>query len=337
MPDRTATDDRTDLGSSQPLRITRFDVDELNSLYEWYPGAMIHRPAAGFKAVGFSLTLVTLQELLFHDVYFASEFDTEIREDSRVVQIFVPVRGKFAVNIRGDAILSTAELGVIDSGNGVTSYWRASGRYHRVFAIPRERLIRTVVAHTGKPVGADIRFEPAFRMDESPGAMIRAIATIFHEGTVLSDLITRSPLLAANLREALVETALVHLPHSLSVLYQGRAPRAASWQVKRARAYIESHAGEPLTVEGIAEACQLSVRTLYATFRDQLGTTPKHYLRSVRLAGARQELVDLASTATVAEIARRWGFLNLGLFARQYREAYGELPLRSRKARRVTR
>ena len=337
MPEKTATEDRIVLDTSTPPQIRQFDVDELNSLYEWYPGAMIHKPVNGFKAIGFSLSLMTFQELLFHDVYFASDFYTEIREDSHVVQIFVPVQGQFEVDIYGDVVLSTADIGVIDSGNGVKSYWRASDRYHRVFAIPRDSLIRTVVAHTGKPVGDDIRFEPAFRMDENPGAMIRALAETFHQGTVLSDVITRSPLLAANLREALLEIALVNLPHSLSDLYQGRAPRAASWQVKRAREYIERHASEALSVEGIAQACHLSVRTLYATFRDQLGTTPKLYLRAVRLAGVRRELIDLASQATVADIARRWGFLNLSLFARQYREAYGELPFRSRKARRVKR
>ena len=48
-----------------------------------------------------------------------------------------------------------------------------------MFAIQRDRLTRAIVAHTGKPVGNDIRFAPVFRMDEAPGAMIRALAATF--------------------------------------------------------------------------------------------------------------------------------------------------------------
>jgi AraC-like DNA-binding protein len=51
-------------------------------------------------------------------------------------------------------------------------------------------------------------------------------------------------------------------------------------------------------------------------------------LRDARLSAARQDLLDGDPTngATVAEIARRWGFAHLGRFARAYRDAYGETP-----------
>ena len=335
MSERKSTRERRGTLAIDLRELTKFDVDELNDLFSWYPGALIHEPLNAFKAIDLSLEAVNLQDVFYYEVYLASDLHTTVQEDSHIVNIFVPLQGHLEARIFGRTFLSSVDDGIIDSGAGVESYRRTQARCHRVFAIQRERLAQAIVTHTGRAAREAVRFEPAFRMDQNPGALIRALAATFHQGTVLSDLITRSPLLAANLREALFELVLVNLSHNHSHLYHGRAPRAASWQVKRARDYIESHAGEPLTVEGIAQACHLSVRTLYATFRDQLGTTPKLYLRGVRLAGARRELVDLASQATVAEIARRWGFLNLGLFARQYREAYGELPLRSRRARRV--
>ena len=334
MPDRSTADDGAGALDIALRTVTAFDADELNGLFSWYPGALIHTPLNGFEAISLSLEAVNLQDLFFYELNLVSDLHTAVQEDSQIVNIFVPVRGHLEADIYDRTVRTATEAGVIDSGFGVKSYRRTQGRCHRVFAIPRNRLAQAIVSHTGRPACGAIRFEPVFRMDANPGAMIGALAATFHQGTVLSDLITRSPLLGANLREALFELILVNLAHDHSHLYRGRAPRAASWQVKRAREFIETHASQPLTVERIAEACQLSVRTLYATFRDQLGTTPKLYLRGVRLAGARGELVDLASTATVAEIARRWGFLNLGLFAKQYRAAFGELPLRSRQARR---
>jgi AraC family ethanolamine operon transcriptional activator len=46
-----------------------------------------------------------------------------------------------------------------------------------------------------------------------------------------------------------------------------------------------------------------------------------------RLNAVRQELkAASAGTATVREIARRWGFWHTGEFAAAYRRLFGELP-----------
>jgi len=55
--------------------------------------------------------------------------------------------------------------------------------------------------------------------------------------------------------------------------------------------------------------------------------TPSEYLRRVRLHYAHLELVDgNRATTTVGEVARRWGFGNLGRFAVLYRQTYGRSP-----------
>jgi AraC family ethanolamine operon transcriptional activator len=51
------------------------------------------------------------------------------------------------------------------------------------------------------------------------------------------------------------------------------------------------------------------------------------YFRARRLNAVRQELKAAdAGTATVHEIARRWGFFHTGEFAAAYRRLFGELP-----------
>lgn len=312
------------------------DADELNSVFAWYPNPLRFEPINGFQTVDLSLKLIELTDLIYHELYTESDFEVSlIRVDGNLISIVVPTDGIAEIEINDMSFQSTPAFGsIVGYFDGFRSQLTA-GRCQRVFAVPCERLAQAIVAHTGKPASKPIRFLPEFRTDVAPGSIIRALAATYHQGTILSDIITRSPLLAANLRDALYEVILVNLPHSLSELYAEQPPRAASWQVKRARDFIETNAALPLTVESIAEACNISVRTLYATFRDQLGTTPKLYLRRVRMTGARSELTDPASRMTVAEIARKWGFLNMSLFAKQYRESYGELPLRSRKARRL--
>lgn len=51
------------------------------------------------------------------------------------------------------------------------------------------------------------------------------------------------------------------------------------------------------------------------------------YLREVRLRKAHQTLLESnPSTVTVASVAYRWGFTNLGRFASAHATRYGEAP-----------
>jgi AraC family ethanolamine operon transcriptional activator len=51
------------------------------------------------------------------------------------------------------------------------------------------------------------------------------------------------------------------------------------------------------------------------------------YFKAGRLNAVRQELkAAAADTATVHEIAQRWGFWHTGEFAAAYRRLFGELP-----------
>ena len=101
--------------------------------------------------------------------------------------------------------------------------------------------------------------------------------------------------------------------------------RAAPRAVRRAIAYMEAHAAEPMTVDDAAAAASLSTRGLQYAFRRELGVTPTEYLRTVRLAAAHDDLVAGAGS-TVGEVARRWGFSNAARFARYYRDSYGQSP-----------
>jgi transcriptional regulator GlxA family with amidase domain len=60
---------------------------------------------------------------------------------------------------------------------------------------------------------------------------------------------------------------------------------------------------------------------------DHLGASPMNYLRQVRLDKAHDELVSSSrDEALVSDIARRWGFGNLGRFSAAYVKRFGEYP-----------
>jgi AraC-like DNA-binding protein len=68
-------------------------------------------------------------------------------------------------------------------------------------------------------------------------------------------------------------------------------------------------------------------RTLRACCAEFLGMSPGRYLRLLRLARVRTALCHAdAAMVNVSDVARRYGFLQLGRFAAQYRAVFGESP-----------
>jgi len=132
--------------------------------------------------------------------------------------------------------------------------------------------------------------------------------------------------LLRQLEEMVAICLLTEVPHSQSALLQRPPPAPAPRHLRRAEDYMRAHADQPLTLADIATAAGVGIRTLSAAFRDSRGTSPMAWLRELRLDGARQALLAAGMHATIAEIATRHGFGNLGRFAADYRRRYGETP-----------
>ena len=77
--------------------------------------------------------------------------------------------------------------------------------------------------------------------------------------------------------------------------------------------------------DDIAAASFMSTRGLQYAFRRALDMTPTDALRRARLDGAHRDL-RAGNGASVATVARRWGFSNSSRFAAAYRDTYGMPP-----------
>ncbi len=102
-----------------------------------------------------------------------------------------------------------------------------------------------------------------------------------------------------------------------------RAPRVGS---DRLEEFIKAHWDRALTVEDVAQACGVGVRSLFNRFSDEFGMTPLAYMRGVRLDQARRLLSHKDNQLSVLDIALKCGFSSFGHFASRYRERFGELP-----------
>jgi AraC family transcriptional regulator, ethanolamine operon transcriptional activator len=97
--------------------------------------------------------------------------------------------------------------------------------------------------------------------------------------------------------------------------------------VLRAEDLMRACLRDPLTTFDLCRELQVSERTLQYAFREVRGMSPMAYYKAKRLNAVRQDLRgEGADTATVHEVAQRWGFWHTGEFAADYRRLFGELP-----------
>ncbi|AOR30171.1 AraC family transcriptional regulator [Streptomyces fodineus] len=165
----------------------------------------------------------------------------------------------------------------------------------------------------------------------SAAAARQLSGTIRHlRDTVLCDPETADqPLIAATAAQYLAASVLTAFPNTALPEPTATDRRDAHpAMLRRALAFIDDHADQPVTVADIAAAAHVTVRALQYAFRQHLDTTPLAHLRAVRLAHAHRDLVAAGpgSGETVTAIAARWGFHHPGRFAAVYRDTYRRSP-----------
>lgn len=185
-----------------------------------------------------------------------------------------------------------------------------------------------ILSDVASPAAGDV-IELLDHRPVDDAAAQRLRAAIDHlDHAVLSDPVTAgNPLLLGAAARYVAAQVLATFPNT-ALLDAGTTDSrdAHPAALRRAVAFIEDNADLDITPAQVAGWAHVSVRSLQLAFRRHLDTTPMAYLRDVRMARVRRELVEGDGSIGVAEIATRWGFLHQGHFGQAYRRAYGETP-----------
>ncbi|WP_330110413.1 helix-turn-helix domain-containing protein [Methylophaga thalassica] len=103
--------------------------------------------------------------------------------------------------------------------------------------------------------------------------------------------------------------------------------RVHRYIVKSVRELTLAQHCDPITIGDICTSLNISRRTLNHAFQQVLGITPVTYMRNIRLHKIRAELQYQSELVNnIACVASHWGFWHMSLFARYYRELFGECP-----------
>jgi AraC family ethanolamine operon transcriptional activator len=136
---------------------------------------------------------------------------------------------------------------------------------------------------------------PAWQAEELERAFLRALAYCLRGGTPSAP--ARPP---ASRRLDAVQRVEDHLLHDLTI---------------------------PQTISALCTVAGTSRRTLEYAFREYFGTSPRQFIKALKLNAARGDLLRANhESARVVEIASTWGFSHMGQFAADYRRMFGEAP-----------
>ena len=94
------------------------------------------------------------------------------------------------------------------------------------------------------------------------------------------------------------------------------------------RDYIDTHSGEPLEIQKLADICHMSYSNFAKLFRECYGRSCREYITYIRLNKAQDYL--LHTDYDLNEIALETGFFDASHFIRTYKKWRGITPKQER-------
>ncbi|GAA3593308.1 hypothetical protein GCM10022198_16470 [Klugiella xanthotipulae] len=255
--------------------------------------------------------------------------DTEI--DSQPFDDFVlvsrPLRGRFSV-VSSDAggVRVSSDALVMDPYASYRLGWHEGCAVWNM-AFDRERFEAVAAELRGYETPRRLTFALGPSGSPTQREAWAGVSRFLYEQVGPGSAVRLAPLARAQLVRLAIATLLDAYPNSSHADEPAGGTSPGLPALRRAIAFIESRAEDPIGLREIAEAARLSPRGLQLAFRRFEDTTPLAFLRETRLRRAHVELAGAnPATTTVTEVASRWGFVHLGRFAVEHRRVFGLTP-----------
>ncbi len=135
-----------------------------------------------------------------------------------------------------------------------------------------------------------------------------------------------SPLIEKELELALLSCLLKGVANNYSdeIVYHTRG--AFACYVEKARSFIAVNLHEDIKLGDIANSVGVCPRLLQKAFSQHCGCSPMQFLTQTRLNRIHQDLEQATSSVKITDVMMRYGFIQGGKFAKEYRQLFGENP-----------
>ena len=201
----------------------------------------------------------------------------------------------------------------------------AAGHERLTLRLDKEALLQKLTALLGAKPKGDLTFEASIDANE-PHAQ-----SLFHLVRFLAEQLdataSRMPAAVCRELEQAVQLAFLHASsHPFSHLLESQESMPPHWVVRRIEEFIEAHWQETINIDRLAAEAGVSTRAIFRAFERSRGYSPMAFAKAIRLKHARQVLMSGDPAVSVTAAAFKSNFASPGRFAKDYRDAFGELP-----------
>jgi AraC-like DNA-binding protein len=272
------------------------------------------------------------------EVIVGSDVEIHCGELCSAYRVNVLRSGRVESVHRGASLISGPGTAAVYQPEGdAGSRWAAGSRLLGV-KIDRSVVEDALSNALGRQLTTQIDFTSCMSIEAGAARSWINMLAMFAQQLFRPDSLLNQPLVGLPFIDSLVRGLLLAADNPYRNAVKGETDVVSPRAVRTAVEMIEEEADLPLTVSSLAARCHVSVRSLQQGFRRYVGASPMAYLREVRLRRAHESLLEADPTTTsVASVAYRWGFSNLGRFAAAHTARYDEPPavtLRRRAFRR---
>ncbi|HEY0574119.1 MAG TPA: AraC family transcriptional regulator [Pseudonocardia sp.] len=250
-----------------------------------------------------------------------------VNSETASYHVNVPLRGCTIWRARKYVVRSTPSVAaVLGPGTDGELMW-SGGCAQLCVMLPQSSLDRELERHLDREIAEPVVFAPAMCLTSpTTRGWLDALRLVLNEAD-RSNGRSLHPLTTRTLENLLVGTLLLAQPHNYTAELNQPTRAASPRAVREAMELLEARPEHTWSVGELAASVHVSVRALQDAFARSAGMSPMRYLRQVRLARVRAELLDgVPGNTTVTEVAARWGFAHHGHFAAAYRAKFGEPP-----------
>lgn len=269
-----------------------------------------------------------LDGLSVHVIQYAMTSVIRCEPLSQFYLVVLPVSGRVRM-VAGeyDHVCDEKSGAIIPNDLRFVLHWEA-GATAVVLQIEKRRLDRKLQSYLGFAVDRRVRFDQWIDTQTGAGAFLRATLSMVIDQLDRNPWNEINPILSNEFAEALMATLLRSSFHNYRHLVGGISHGPLPPAMQAAMSHIRENLKEDLQISDLAEAINVSPRAVQAMFKKYLRMTPIHYIRSMRLAEIRREILDMKGVQkwSLTELAQKWGFNHLGRFSAYYRKAYNENP-----------
>lgn len=185
-----------------------------------------------------------------------------------------------------------------------------------------------------KPKGK-LEFAPSTNNDQPKVDALRQLIMFLAE-QLDSTAVRFPPTVLRSLEQSITTAFLYANRHTFSDVLEREPNSAAPRQVRLAEEYIEANWDQPVNIEELVAVTNLGSRSLFRSFKRYRGNSPIAFAKHLKLRHANEMLRAGTPGTTVTAVALRCGFANLGHFAKEYQDNFGEKPSETlARARRI--